>query len=111
MPRYRAPRTVGLPMEDWPPLIRQAWKEALEPGGVQDAHRHNAVALTLCLGGSGVYSMIEGERVDWHRHAVMVTPPAELHAHHNEGDDMMLSLVAQDGGLFYNARAVGFSFD
>ena len=84
---------------------------SLEPGGIQTPHRHNAAALTLCLGGSDVYSMIEGEKVQWQRHAVMVTPPAELHAHHNEGEDMMLSLVAQDGGLFYNARAVGFSFD
>ena len=84
---------------------------SLEPGGIQTPHRHNAAALTLCLGGSDVYSMIEGEKVQWQRHAVMVTPPAELHAHHNEGEDMMLSLVAQDGGHFYNARAVGFSFD
>ena len=84
---------------------------SLEPGGIQTPHRHNAAALTLCLGGNDVYSMIEGKKVQWQRHAVMVTPPAELHAHHNEGEDMMLSLVAQDGGLFYNARAVGFSFD
>ncbi len=40
----------------------------------------------------------------------MVTPPTELHAHHNEGDQLMLSLVAQDGGLYYHARTVGFSF-
>ena len=92
-------RTIGLAIN------------SLEPGGIQTPHRHNSAALTLCLGGSDVYSMIEGEKVQWQRHAVMVTPPAELHAHHNEGQDMMLSLVAQDGGLFYNARAIGFSFD
>ena len=92
-------RTIGLAIN------------SLEPGGIQTPHRHNSAALTLCLGGSDVYSMIEGEKVQWQRHAVMVTPPAELHAHHNEGKDMMLSLVAQDGGLFYNARAIGFSFD
>ena len=92
-------RTIGLAIN------------SLEPGGIQTPHRHNSAALTLCLGGSDVYSMIEGEKVQWQRHAVMVTPPAELHAHHNEGEDMMLSLVAQDGGLFYNARAIGFSFD
>ena len=84
---------------------------SLEPGGIQTPHRHNAAALTLCLGGSDVYSMIEGEKVQWQHHAVMVTPPAELHAHHNDGEDMMLSLVAQDGGVFYNARTIGFSFD
>jgi len=84
---------------------------SLEPGGDQPPHRHNAVALTLCLDGDNLYSMIDGERVDWQRHAVMVTPPLALHSHHNRGSRTMLSLVAQDGGVFYNARAVGFSFD
>jgi gentisate 1,2-dioxygenase len=83
----------------------------LEAGGSQDAHRHNAVALTLCLQGEGVYSLVDGERSDWYHNAVIVTPPAALHSHHNEGTEQMKSLVAQDGGLFYNARAVGFSFD
>ncbi|MFQ5955144.1 MAG: cupin domain-containing protein [Kiloniellales bacterium] len=84
---------------------------SLKAGGVQVPHRHNAAALTLCVQGDQVYSMIEGRRVDWRKDAVMVTPPAALHSHHNEGDDMMLSIVAQDGGLFYHARAVGFSWD
>ncbi len=84
---------------------------SLQPGCVQIPHRHNAAALTLCVQGNGVYSMIEGRRVDWQKDAVMVTPPAELHSHHNEGDDKMLSIVAQDGGLFYHARVVGFGWD
>jgi gentisate 1,2-dioxygenase len=84
---------------------------SLQAGGVQVPHRHNAAALTLCVQGNGVYSIIEGERVDWQVGAVMVTPPAELHAHHNEGTDTMLSIVAQDGGLFYHARAVGFAWE
>ncbi len=84
---------------------------ALEPGGDQLPHRHNGVALTLCVQGDGVYSMIDGERVDWQAGAVMVTPPTALHSHHNRGAELMLSIVAQDGGLFYHARAVGFSWD
>ena len=83
---------------------------SLEPGRSQRPHRHNAAALTLCIQGKGCHSTIEGERVDWRPDAVMVTPPTELHAHHNAGDQLMVSLVAQDGGLFYHARAVGFSF-
>ncbi|MBM3491290.1 MAG: cupin domain-containing protein [Alphaproteobacteria bacterium] len=83
---------------------------ALEPGGDQPPHRHNSVALTLCLEGRGVYSLIDGQRVDWQRHAVMVTPPLAAHSHHNRGPDGMLSLVAQDAGIYYNARAIGFSF-
>lgn len=84
---------------------------SLEPGGDQPPHRHNAVALTLCLEGEKLYSEIDGKRVDWQKFAVMVTPPLALHSHHNRGSERMLSLVAQDGGVFYNARAVGFSFD
>ncbi len=83
---------------------------SLEPGRSQRPHRHNAAAITLCIQGAGCHSIIEGNRVDWQANAVMVTPPTELHAHHNEGDQLMVSLVAQDGGLFYHARAVGFSF-
>lgn len=84
---------------------------SLEPGGDQPPHRHNAAALTLCLEGEKLYSEIDGARVDWQKFAVMVTPPLALHSHHNRGSERMLSLVAQDGGVFYNARAVGFSFD
>ena len=81
------------------------------PGGlVQRPHRHNAAALTLCVAGERCHSVIEGERVDWSRHAVMVTPPGEMHAHHNEGDDLMLSWVIQDGGLHYHTRTMDFAY-
>ena len=69
------------------------------------------MALTLALEGEDVYSEIDGRRVDWQRHAVLVTPPRALHSHHKRGDAAMLSLVVQDGGAFYNARAIGFSFE
>ena len=29
--------------------------------------------------------MIGGQRVDWQPHAVMVTPPGDVHSHHNDG--------------------------
>lgn len=81
------------------------------PGGLtQRPHRHNAAALTLCVAGERCFSTIEGERVDWSRHAVMVTPPGEMHAHHNEGDDLMLSWVIQDGGLHYHTRTMDFAY-
>jgi len=81
------------------------------PGGlVQRPHRHNAAALTLCVAGEGCFSTIEGERVAWSRHAVMVTPPGEMHAHHNEGEGLMLSWVIQDGGLHYHTRTMDFAY-
>ncbi|MBI09447.1 MAG: hypothetical protein CMM55_07970 [Rhodospirillaceae bacterium] len=83
----------------------------LEPGGDQRPHRHNGVAVTLALKGEAVHSMIEDERVDWSLGAAQITPPAELHAHHNRGSDRMVSLVVQDEGLHYYTRTPGFSWD
>lgn len=84
---------------------------SLDAHEVQRPHRHNSVAMTMPIQSDRVYSVIEGERIDWHQYAVMITPPADLHEHHNEGDEMMLSVVVQDGGLYYHLRTIGFSFD
>lgn len=83
---------------------------SLAPGESQRAHRHNAVAVTLIVQGEDCYSMIEGTRVPWERDAVMVTPPGDLHSHHNEGSGRALFLIVQDGGLHYHTRTMGFSF-
>ena len=82
---------------------------SLPPEGDQPPHRHNAAALTLCVQGEGVYSMVDRRKVDWLDRAVMVTPPSALHSHHNRGPEMMYSVVAQDGGVFYNARTLGYA--
>ena len=84
---------------------------SLPPEEDQPPHRHNAAALTLCVEGEGVYSMVDGRKVDWMDRAVMVTPPSALHSHHNRGPEMMYSVVAQDGGVFYNARTLGYAPD
>jgi gentisate 1,2-dioxygenase len=84
---------------------------SLLPGESQRGHRHNAVAVTLVLAGERAYSLIDGQRVDWERHAVMITPPAAFHSHHNEGGDVALFLIVQDGGLYYHCRTMGFSFE
>lgn len=83
---------------------------SLPAGRSQRAHVHSAAALTLCLQGEGCYSMVDGERKAWSRHAVMVTPPGAVHSHHNEGPGRMESLVVQDGGLHYHARTTGFAY-
>ncbi len=83
----------------------------LEPGGDQRPHRHNGVAVTLALQGDGVHSMIEDEKIDWSVGAAQITPPADLHSHHNRGSDRMISLVIQDEGLHYYTRTPGFSWD
>ena len=83
----------------------------LEAGRDQRPHRHNGVAVTLCLQGEGVYSMIDGERVDWTDRAAQITPPASLHSHHNRGAERMRCLIFQDEALHYYTRTPGFSFD
>lgn len=83
----------------------------LEPGKDQRPHRHNGAAITLALQGEGVYSLIEGERVDWVTGAAQITPATELHSHHNRGSARMRSLVIQDEGLHYYTRTPGFSWE
>ena len=82
----------------------------LPPKDMQRPHRHNSVAITLNIQCEGCFSMIDGERVDWHPGAVMVTPPGAVHSHHNDGDSIMTCLIVQDGGLHYHCRTMGFEY-
>jgi gentisate 1,2-dioxygenase len=83
---------------------------SLVPGEAQRGHRHNAVAVTLVLAGERCYSLIDGARVGWEPHTVMITPPAAFHSHHNEGGELALFLIVQDGGVYYHCRTMGFSY-
>ena len=82
----------------------------LEAGKDQRPHRHNGVAVTLCIRGHGVYSQIEDQRVDWIDYGVQITPPAALHSHHNRGQERMECLIFQDEALHYYTRTPGFSW-
>jgi gentisate 1,2-dioxygenase len=84
---------------------------SLLPGEAQRGHRHNAVAVTLVLAGERCYSLIDGERADWEPHTVMITPPTAFHSHHNDGADLALFLIVQDGGVYYHCRTMGFSYE
>jgi gentisate 1,2-dioxygenase len=83
---------------------------SLPPRESQPAHRHNAIAVTLVVQGERCYSLVDGVRIDWQPWAVMITPPADIHSHHNDGDRLALFLIVQDGGLHYHLRTMGFSF-
>ena len=82
----------------------------MDPGKAQKAHRHNSAAVTLVIEGQRCYSMLNGNRMDWQPYATMITPATAAHSHHNEGDQLATFLIVQDGGLFYQCRAIGFSF-
>jgi len=83
---------------------------SLLPGESQRGHRHNAVAVTLVLAGEHCYTLIDGQRADWEPLTVMITPPAAFHSHHNEGHELALFLIVQDGGVYYHGRTMGFSY-
>lgn len=82
----------------------------LPPGEVQRAHRHNAAAITLVVGGEDSFTLIDGHRADWTPWATLVTPSGSAHSHHNGGGERALFLIVQDGGLHYHARTMGFAF-
>jgi gentisate 1,2-dioxygenase len=82
----------------------------LPPGEHQRAPRHNAAAITLCIEGEGCFSTIDGHRIDWSPFSTMVTPPGEVHSHHNGGPRGARFLIVQDGGWHYHARTMGFAF-
>ena len=84
---------------------------SLLPGEAQRGHRHNAVAVTLVLAGERCYSLIDGEHAAWEPHTVMITPPTAFHSHHNEGNELALFLIVQDGGVYYHCRTMGFSYE
>ena len=83
----------------------------LPPGDSQRAHRHNSVAVALVVQGEDCYSVVDGVRKDWAPWATTVTPPTSYHSHHNKGGKRAKFLIVQDGGLYYQGRTMGFSFD
>jgi gentisate 1,2-dioxygenase len=83
----------------------------LEAGGDQRPHRHSSAALTLSIAGEGVYSLVDGERVDWLPDTLFVTPPNAVHSHHNRGNAMMRSYVVQDTGLHSQLRTTNFNWE
>ncbi|PKP95074.1 MAG: hypothetical protein CVT77_00255 [Alphaproteobacteria bacterium HGW-Alphaproteobacteria-16] len=82
----------------------------LEPGADQRPHRHSSAALTLSIVGDGVYSTVDGERIDWLPDTLFLTPPMSEHSHHNRGAEMMRSFVVQDTGLHSQLRTTNFGW-
>lgn len=95
---------------------------------VQRPHRHNSVALDLCVaapqpgsGGGCVYTLMGKEidekgqiidpiRCDWVPGGAFVTPPGWWHSHHNESDDVAWVLPIQDAGLYTHQRTLDIRF-
>jgi len=79
------------------------------PGERQTPHRHNAAALVYILEGGPVVSRIGNQDFPWDQDSVLLTPPMDVHSHHNGGEHWATALIVQDGGLHYHTRTMGFS--
>jgi len=94
----------------------------LPPAAVQKPHRHNSVALDLCISApAGVYTLISREisadgslvnpqRADWSAGSAFVTPPGWWHSHHNESAAEALVLPIQDAGFHTWMRTLDIRF-
>jgi len=89
----------------------------------QKPHRHNSVALDLCVfaKGNGVYTLMGPElddqgqvknpiKCEWETGSVFVTPPGWWHSHHNETDEDAWVLPVQDAGLYTYQRTLNIEF-
>jgi gentisate 1,2-dioxygenase len=91
-------------------------------GAVQKAHRHNSVALDLCIAAApGTYTLIgasldaqgrivDPRRLEWKAGAAFTTPPGLWHSHHNESSEKALVLPVQDAGLHSWLRTLDIRF-
>ena len=88
----------------------------------QKAHRHNSIALDLCVtAGPDTYTLIgrkldaDGNIVDpvkamWTPGSVFVTPPGWWHSHHNESDQDAIVLPVQDAALHTQIQTLDIQF-
>ena len=87
---------------------------------VQQAHRHNSVAIDHCVSaGPDTYTLI-GKDIDadgniinpikamWVAGSTFITPPGWWHSHHNDSDQDAIVLPIQDAGLVMNMQALDF---
>lgn len=83
---------------------------AVLPGEAQPPHRHNAAAIVLITRAGSCRSRIGDAEFPWDHAAALLTPPNAVHSHRNDGDEIAVALIIQDGGLHYHCRTMGFAF-
>jgi len=92
-------------------------------GRKQPPHRHNSVALDLCVSGGSdkVYTLMGLElgddgwiknptKVYWKNDGMFITPPGWWHSHHNESNEDAIVLPIQDAGLYTYQRTLDIQF-
>jgi gentisate 1,2-dioxygenase len=102
------------------PVLWALYNE-LPPNTVQRPHKHNSVALDLCISCSdsdNIYTLI-GDKIDdhgniidpikvnWKQGEMFTTPPGLWHSHNNVGETYAYILPIQDAGLLLYQRILG----
>jgi gentisate 1,2-dioxygenase len=102
------------------PVLWALYNE-LPPNTIQRPHRHNSVALDLCIScedSENIYTLM-GEELDEHGNIVnptkipwktgemFITPPGLWHSHNNTGETYAYILPIQDAGLLLYQRILG----
>lgn len=93
----------------------------LPPRTNQTIHRHNSVALDLCIScedSENIFTLMGSDldengqilnpiKMNWKKGMMFITPPGLWHSHHNLGDTYAYILPVQDAGLLLYQRILG----
>jgi len=102
------------------PVLWALYNE-LPPNTVQKPHKHNSVALDLCIlcdDSENIYTLVGNEldenggiinpiKVNWKTGGMFITPPGLWHSHNNTGNTFAYILPIQDAGLLLYQRILG----
>jgi len=102
------------------PVLWALYNE-LPPKTTQKPHKHNSVALDLCItcyDSENIYTLIgdtldengnilNPTRVNWKEGSMFITPPGLWHSHNNDGHTYAYILPIQDAGLLLYQRILG----
>lgn len=102
------------------PVLWALYNE-LPPNTIQRPHRHNSVALDLCIkceDSDNIYTLVGDEldeygniknpkKINWNNAEMFITPPGLWHSHNNTGNTFAYILPIQDAGLLLYQRILG----
>jgi len=102
------------------PVLWSLYNE-LPPHTKQRPHKHNSVALDLCIisnDSENIFTLIGDEldedgniinpiKINWKTSEMFITPPGLWHAHHNMGNTFAYILPIQDAGILLYQRILG----
>ena len=112
--------TEALGVNTITPVLWALYNE-LPPNTIQRPHKHNSVALDLCVKCSdseNIYTLIGDDldekgniinpkKVYWKEGTMFITPPGLWHSHNNVGDTYAYIIPIQDAGLLLYQRILG----